>query len=743
MAWTGGVIGRPSVVTFAFGNQSTLTVASSLGTQGDAHEFNNYQKDAWRLSMTMHSDASGVQFIEVTDASTANVVINYQTLADYTGLGWVNFPGTVSQVHIEVNARYYDQIESMDYNLGGSDLPVFMLHEIGHSLGMKHPFIGDVQLPDELNHRGYTVMSHTTNPDGTYRSDLSPLDRAALEYAYGTQADQEALPVQWCQLEGGGLVSIGNDENNTIVGISDRDLILAGSGNDTINSGSGDDTISAGDGTNYINGGLGLDVLSINTASTSADMKLFFSNNIGVSAAGRSGVIISNGEIDYFSGIEMFRFTDGNFALSESTINPAMSNLDVIGRLYSIIHGVAAPSNWLNQKITALNAGSSTLQKIAANEIKSSDWISIRGSDDNLPESVFSLIWNRAFHEQSNSEQYRDALIVHADSSLVLEMSMAPTSGDFLRTAFSREYASVPELIVEPVISEESRYSEVLTDGEATYGFRLVNSDTIISQRLHEEIAHVAREFGGINVSLNDGRTLLVPDVDKIRLIDGTLDFRSAGLQTYSERVFEFLAGRDMTLEEHARAEASTSGGAAGLAVKNLMLEQAIQSRYSALSDVNLARSLYRNLLDKEATSGEINSIKAAISAGRSNLDVVTDFVLRNDVIERLSSTSVNGIYLESGADKWVAVAYDAVFNRPLLTPARDNFAGPLELGGTVRSTILTFLNSPEAKDRYGEFSDREFIGIIYQNAYGAAQPDALIILLRQECRKALRGRTY
>jgi serralysin len=71
-----------------------------------------------------------------------------------------------------------------------------LVHEVGHALGLKHPFsakatTGDIADPPYLtgdeDHARWTMMSYTETSD-EYKLTLSPLDIAALQYIYGVSA---------------------------------------------------------------------------------------------------------------------------------------------------------------------------------------------------------------------------------------------------------------------------------------------------------------------------------------------------------------------------------------------------------------------------------------------------------------------------------------------------------------------------------------------------------------------------
>ena len=58
----------------------------------------------------------------------------------------------------------------MDYRLNGGQFyeqggGLLMLHELGHALGLKHPFENGATLPAEFDNLRYTVMSYTDHAD--------------------------------------------------------------------------------------------------------------------------------------------------------------------------------------------------------------------------------------------------------------------------------------------------------------------------------------------------------------------------------------------------------------------------------------------------------------------------------------------------------------------------------------------------------------------------------------------------
>ena len=135
-----------------------------------------------------------------------------------------------------------------------------LLHELGHALGLQHPFDGDVRLEEKYDNYDYTVMSYTSN--GNPRTALGPLDVDAVRYLYGDEnADGNQITSWSWNASTYTLTQTGNASDETINGVGTADVIYGLGGNDTIYGQLGDDTLYGGDGADRLYGGEGDDVL--------------------------------------------------------------------------------------------------------------------------------------------------------------------------------------------------------------------------------------------------------------------------------------------------------------------------------------------------------------------------------------------------------------------------------------------------------------------------------------------------
>jgi serralysin len=115
------------------------------------------------------------------------------------------------------------------YNDDGSPSHSFadtLTHELGHALGLKHPFADGGILPMELNNTYHTVMSYE---DDLYAKGLMPFDIIALQHLYGANLNARAGDdVYYATLER------GTDENGDDAYVNIAETIWDAGGNDTI-----------------------------------------------------------------------------------------------------------------------------------------------------------------------------------------------------------------------------------------------------------------------------------------------------------------------------------------------------------------------------------------------------------------------------------------------------------------------------------------------------------------------------
>jgi len=138
---------------------------------------------------------SDLKFVKVDNSATAD--INIQFVQGITG-GNTVYNNDDTQVTIQFQPLTNAGFDIGDATNGNADN---LLHELGHAVGLKHPFDGSgalggnkITLPSNLDNTDYTLMSYTHSSDKSISDGLySPGDISALQDLYGAPAPQQTV----------------------------------------------------------------------------------------------------------------------------------------------------------------------------------------------------------------------------------------------------------------------------------------------------------------------------------------------------------------------------------------------------------------------------------------------------------------------------------------------------------------------------------------------------------------------
>lgn len=135
-----------------------------------------------------------VKFREVIDANATNVISVSMSKQDTTS-GISFFPNNFYEIGMDVFiAKGYENPSFESELITNFDYEV-LVHELGHALGMKHPFeasgANSAILPSNEDKTGNTAMSYNDDPL-TFDGKLRPLDWMTLTKFYGVKSTYNA-----------------------------------------------------------------------------------------------------------------------------------------------------------------------------------------------------------------------------------------------------------------------------------------------------------------------------------------------------------------------------------------------------------------------------------------------------------------------------------------------------------------------------------------------------------------------
>jgi serralysin len=356
--WGTGGVGTGATVYYSFPQSNINSIWGRLYTSDITSQiydhfspFTQAQTNAAKISLERWANVANLNLIEVTHETNRAVgdirFANTSSLMASNYYAYAYMPAFNNPKGGDVWFNVTQPVASgNDYELGANGFHTVM-HEIGHALGLEHPFEGDYSVSASLDHFKYTVMSYSYAPnkgDGGYSSfyPTTPmlLDIQAIQYLYGANMQYNVgdnvyiyndettyYETIW---DAGGIDTIQYDGNNDAIinlnagsfsslgqpiTFSNRTMQydnVAIAYNVTIENaigGNGNDIIYENGASNLIDGGAGYDTVVLGYASSDVLSVIQLTS-------GMYEVTLAS-ETDYFINIEQFNFLDGVIHLQD------------------------------------------------------------------------------------------------------------------------------------------------------------------------------------------------------------------------------------------------------------------------------------------------------------------------------------------------------------------------------------------------------------------------------------------
>jgi hypothetical protein len=254
--------------------KTPIFLTYSFATRWGDQRFSAADQKLARYALKQWADACGIRFLE-TKSADAEITFGWEYLFwNSTTVAYAEFPELYTPEDCEpgevlerkvlagevvFNADFKSDLKNTSY------MTYALLHEIGHALGLKHPFhtspYNRRKLSGADDHSKNTVMSYDNGDSTVYPTRLGPLDKQAIRELYGSaKSDGKHVSAWSWNKHTETLTQIAKEGADRIHGTGVQDVLHGRGGNDRLFGFDGDDTLIGGAGHDTLSGSDGGDV---------------------------------------------------------------------------------------------------------------------------------------------------------------------------------------------------------------------------------------------------------------------------------------------------------------------------------------------------------------------------------------------------------------------------------------------------------------------------------------------------